>query len=219
LASRGLHVHVACRSYVSLIREVERCELRNAVADRQSRCHREIWASRSAGAHILDKTTNVRSIVESRRGAGGSRCITRRRRRCGRRRGLLWPRTQRPRDRIHLARKSVSSVPTSGFSELASLYLVEIGEPIPNRIGCRSEAGYSGPPSPCACRSLRPGLPRRIGTGERAAGVRRGPRRAALRPRRPLRFRGRSSRRTGATAPPSAPRRPRAREKLSRPEA
>src|SRR3984893_9979878 len=90
LASRGLHVHVACRSYVSLIREVERCELRNAVADRQSRCHRKIWASRSAGAHILDKTTNVRSIVESRRGAGGSRCITRRRRRCGRRRGLLW---------------------------------------------------------------------------------------------------------------------------------
>ena len=53
--------------------------------------------------------------------------------------GVAVARTQRPRDRIHLARKSVSSVPPSGFSELASLYLVEIGEPIPNRIGERTE--------------------------------------------------------------------------------
>ena len=144
LARRGLHVHVACRSYVSLIREVERCELRNAVADRQSRCHREIWASRSAGAHILGKTTNVRSIVESRRGWGiplhNSAAAP-----LWSAAGVAVARTQRPReDRIHLARKSVSSVPPSGFSELASLYLVEIGEPIPNRIGCRSGAGYSG---------------------------------------------------------------------------
>jgi len=67
LARRGLHRNVALRSYVSLILEVERCEPRNAVADRQSRCHREIWASRSRGANVLSKTTNVCSIVESRR--------------------------------------------------------------------------------------------------------------------------------------------------------
>jgi hypothetical protein len=44
-----------------------------------------------------------------------------------------------------------------------------------------------------ALAARRPGLPRRIGTGERAAGVRLGRRRAALRPRRPLRFRAEGS--------------------------
>jgi hypothetical protein len=45
---------------------------------------------------------------------------------------------------------------------------------------------HLGRTSPGACRSRRPGFPRRIGTGERTTGVRRGLRRAALRPRRPL---------------------------------
>ena len=88
LARRRLHSHVALRSYVSLIREVERRELRNTVADRQSRCHREIWASRSRGTHVLGETTNVGSIVVSRRSDRRSRRITGRRRR-GRGRGLL----------------------------------------------------------------------------------------------------------------------------------
>ena len=70
LAGRGLHSHVALRSYVSLIREVERGETRYAVLDRQSRCHGEIWASRSRGAHVFGETANVRSIEVSRRLAG-----------------------------------------------------------------------------------------------------------------------------------------------------
>ena len=71
LAGRGLHSQLALRSYVSLIREVERGETRNAVLDRQSRCHGEIWASRSRGAHVFGETANVRSIEVSRRLAGG----------------------------------------------------------------------------------------------------------------------------------------------------
>jgi hypothetical protein len=67
LAGRGLHSHVALRSYVSLIREVERGETRYAVLDRQSRCHGEIWASRSRSAHVFGETANVRSIEVSRR--------------------------------------------------------------------------------------------------------------------------------------------------------
>ena len=111
LPRRALHRHVALRSYISLIRDVERRELRNTVVDRQSRCNREIGAPRSRGALVLRETTNVGSIVVSRRRRRGPRRRTRgrgsrrrhhcsrcgwgrgtwRRRRCGwGRRGWLW---------------------------------------------------------------------------------------------------------------------------------
>jgi len=90
LARRALHRHVALRGYISLIRDVERREPRDTIVDGQSRCYREIWASRSTGAHVLGETTNVGSIVESRRRWRGSRCVTRRRHRCSGWRGLLW---------------------------------------------------------------------------------------------------------------------------------
>src|SRR5262249_6391325 len=89
LARLGLHIHVALRRYISLIREVERRELRDTVVDRQSRRHREIWAPRSRGALILSETANVHAIEESRRGGGGTGGRSRRRR-CGRRRWWLW---------------------------------------------------------------------------------------------------------------------------------
>ena len=90
LARRALHRYVALRSYISLIRDVERRELSNTVVDRQSRCHREIWASRSGSALVLGETTDIGSIIVSRRRRRRCRCITRRRRRCGWRRWLLW---------------------------------------------------------------------------------------------------------------------------------
>ena len=89
LARRALHRYVALRSYISLIRDVERRELSNTVVDRQSRCHGEIWASRSGSALVLGETANVGSIVVSRRRGRRRRCVTRRCRCCWRR-WLLW---------------------------------------------------------------------------------------------------------------------------------
>ena len=85
LARRALHRHVALRSYISLIRDVERREPRDTIVDGQRRSDREIWASRSRGAQVLRETANVGSIEESRRWRGGFRRIARRRRRRGRR--------------------------------------------------------------------------------------------------------------------------------------
>ena len=109
-ALRGLHPYFALRSHVPLVSEIERRELCNAVADRQSRCHGEVRASRSARARVLDEAAVIGPIVvsrrsdrRSRRGTGGrgsgrrhhcGRCGRGRgtwwRRRCGRRRRLLW---------------------------------------------------------------------------------------------------------------------------------
>jgi hypothetical protein len=120
LAGRGLHSHVALRSYVSLIREVERGETRNAVLDRQSRCHGEIWASRSRGAHVFGETANVRSIEVSRRLAGG--CCR------GCTAAVAAARKQQWREPVRRAKRSVSSVPPSGS-----------GDPVDHTLECVSQ--------------------------------------------------------------------------------
>ena len=114
LSRRALHPDVALRSHVSLICEVERRELRNAIADRQSRCHREIWAPGSRGAQVLGETTDVGAIVVSRRRGRGSRRITRRRR-CGRWRWRLRraSRKDRKSTRLNSSHEFVSRMPSS----------------------------------------------------------------------------------------------------------
>ncbi len=120
LAGRGLHSHLALRSNISLIGEIERGEARNAVVDRQSRCHGEIWASRSRGAHVLGETANVGSIEVSRRLGLGFR-------RGSAAAEVAAARKQRWREPVRRARISVSSVPPS-----------KSGDPVDHTLECVS---------------------------------------------------------------------------------
>jgi hypothetical protein len=95
LAALALHHQLALRRYVPLKRQIERSEVRDAIADGQRRRDPDIWALRRGGpgGDALDETASIRPIEESRRVGRRSR-----RRRYGRWRWLRGASRDRDRD-------------------------------------------------------------------------------------------------------------------------
>ena len=62
LAALALHHQLALRRYVPLKRQIERSEVRDAIADGQRRRDPDIWALRRGGpgGDALDETASIR---------------------------------------------------------------------------------------------------------------------------------------------------------------